>query len=159
MCNNKSTFFLGHFLEQNKQKILSSKKVVVTQCKQNPLCHCKSTLSLSSHANKPSFPWFPHNHHVVSRSTPHGFKCGHHMFFKWTPCSFHVYTKWFPYGHNMTFWFPHDFHRWKCHFHGEIPQDGNNIISTSFLWVETRLFPGRNHMVSMCYLNCSLNLA
>ena len=82
--------------------------------------------------------WFPGGCLVVSMLTPHG--C--HMDITWLQ------------------WFPHDSHRWKWHyFHGQIPQDGNNIISTSFLWVEMMSFPGGNHMVSMSCLNCSLQLA
>ena len=82
--------------------------------------------------------WFSNGHHVVSMSmTSHGFYV----------------------DITSLLWFPHDFHRWKCHFHGEIPQDGNNIISTSFPWVETMLFPCGNHIVSMCCLNCGLKLA
>ena len=30
--------------------------------------------------------WFLCVHHVVSRWTPHGFKCRHHMVSTWTPC-------------------------------------------------------------------------
>ena len=80
------------------------------------------------------------------------FSNGHHVVSMWTWQGFRVDT-------TSLLWFPHDFHRWKCHFHGEIPQDGNNIISTSFLWVETMSFPGGNHMVSMFWLNCGLKLA
>ena len=99
-----------------------------------------------------SFPWFSHGHHVVSRSTLHGFKCGYHVVSILTTHGFQVYT-------TSLLWFPHDFPRWKCSFHGEIPQDRNNIISTSFLWVETMSFPGGKHMVSMLCLNCVLKLA
>ena len=93
--------------------------------------------------------WFPGQYHMVSHVDTMWFSNGHHVVSMLTPHGFHVDI-------TSLLWFQHDFHRWKCHFHGEIPQDGNNIISTSFLWVETMLFPGGNYMVSMCCLNWGL---
>ena len=96
--------------------------------------------------------WFPGQHHIVSNVDTMWFSNRHHVVSMLTPHGFHVDT-------TSLLWFPHDFHRWKCHFHGKIPQDEKNITSTSFLWVETMSFPGGNHMVSMCCLNCGLKLA
>ena len=83
--------------------------------------------------------WTSGQHHMVSNVDTMWFSNGHHVISMLTSHGFHVDT-------TSLLWFPHDFHRWKCHFHGEILQDGNNIIFTSFLWVETMSFPGINHM-------------
>ena len=67
--------------------------------------------------------WFPGQHDIVSNVDTMWFSNGHHVVSMFTLHGFNV---------NITslLRFPHDFHRWKCHFCGEIPQDGNNIIST-----------------------------
>ena len=93
--------------------------------------------------------WFPGSHHMVSNVGTMWFSNGRHVFSMLTPHGFHVDT-------TSLLWFPHDFHRWKCHIHGEIPEDGNNIISMGGNDVISQWKPHGFHVLPQLWLEISL---